>query len=317
MRKDCFVPSFLPDGRRPFYTAALFFAVLALLAGCRRPASSSTPPAPLPLPPLAAPAPSARILLPDSIPLDNSVCAEWAGPVEVVSYRTNDEARSKIGQADLALVSQEIVAEMAASGGLLPLEDSLLSAPHRPQALFLHHYFDTQNRFSIPYAWSLLGAAFRREALPPAVKSWAAVFSSGKPIASLLEDPLFSRLTGKIGLQSVPQTVAPELADIQIGSIAALRHLPPEWTLVLPKEGSYITLYSWVIPTEAPHPEQARVALVALFKPENLARFGTETHWGITQKNARALLPAERAKHPLLYPSDLGGYLDLCEFLRP
>ena len=296
----------------------LFFAVLALLAGCRRQAA---PPefSPLLFPPAptAAPAPAARILLPSHLPLENSVRTEWGAPLEIASYTTNEEARAQIDHTDLALVSQEIIVEKTSSGLLLPLDDSLLPASYRPQVLFLHHYFDAQNRFSIPYAWSLLGVAFRRQALALPVKNWNAIFSSGKPLAFLPDNTLWVRLTSKIGLPSAPPTVTPDLADIQIGPMAALRSLPAEWTVALPVQGSYITLYSWVIPAGAAHPERARAALVSLFKPENLARFGTETPWGITQKTARSLLPAERAGDPLLYPADLGGYLDLCEFLRP
>ena len=294
----------------------LLLAALPILAGCRRPASP-TELSPTPVPSVAASASPARVLLPDHLPLEDGVRADWGSPVEIVSYQTGDEARAQIDQSDLALVSQEIIAEKIASGVLSPIEDSLLPALHRPQNLFLHHYFDAQNRFSVPYAWSLLGVAYRHQALGAPVKNWKAIFSSGKPVAFLPENAQLLRLAAKIGLQPVPQTVAPDLADIQIGPVAALRRLPPEWTVALPAEGSYITLYSWVIPAGAKHSDHARAALVALFKPENLARFGTETHWGLTQKTARSLLPAEQAQDPLLYPPDPGRYLDLCNFLRP
>lgn len=102
-----------------------------------------------------------------------------------------------------------------------------------------------------------------------------------------------------------PHRPAPSV--VRIDTVAALHSLkskPGEaWQVVLPAEGSLLRIHHWAIPATAPKPALSEAALKSLVNPAAAARLAVEDDLGVTQPEAKKLLPPALLLDPLLYPA--------------
>ncbi len=89
---------------------------------------------------------------------------------------------------------------------------------------------------------------------------------------------------------------------------------PSRPIIVLPTDGSLITLYHWALIKNSPHLDAAQNFLRTACSAENAAHLATDNYFSVTSTAAFKLLPPEAGKDPLLYPAD--SLLDHCEFIR-
>ncbi len=245
--------------------------------------------------------------------------------VTVETYATAEEALHKLSTSgasyNLALVSYRIVPALVADQKLAALP--LLPVQIQPAPKFLHHFFDRENKYSLPYAFSLTGLAMRKADVKVPVVQWKQLFSEPNyKLAALPEDEAFrNSLLSKAGLRgaSLPSG-AKDNGDeqpIQVNSVAVLKKkfaAQPGWQFVLPAEGSVIFLYCAVIPANVPQPERSNALLQTFFDPELVARLAEENNLGVTQPAAMKLLPPATLADGMIYPRN--DILDKCIFIR-
>ncbi len=264
--------------------------------------------------------------------------------VAVQTYATDNE-RDKLMQSspsgyDLIAVADLGASDLIGQQKLLPLPADLAPLENQPEPEFLHHYYDSKNVYTWPYGFTLLGFASAPSApnAPNAatspVRTWkelenlpvslpddgplrAALWAlaEGKPVPALNE-PL------PPGWQKAPYETPTATPDqptkVWVDTISRLHPLlsrtDEHWDVVLPPEGSLITLYQWAIPAATPQPQLAEIALKALIVPARAARIDVENDLAVTQTEARKLLAPAMAADPLIYPTP--RVLSQCRFVR-
>lgn len=285
-----------------------------------------TPPPIMVPPPVTAKA-ALRLLAPEGQLSDSfkqDLAAKVGSEVIIDTYASNDEAVKKLsaeGPAySLALVSYRIVPHLISEQKLAALPT--LAASLAPAPKFLHHFYDRDNKYSLPYAYSLAGMAVRAEIKTPPV-TWGQLFLEANFTQSRLpQDSAFiSSLAAKANLRnstlSSSATTEGESRPIQVDSVANLKKkfaTQPGWRFVLPGEGSVIFLWNVVIPANSPFPDKSAAWLAAFLAPENTTRIAEDNYLGVTQPAALKLLPAVSTGDLAIYPR--AEILDRCIFVR-
>lgn len=282
-------------------------------------------------PPPSAKATVIRLLAPEgqiSDGVKQELTAKLGLDVQITTYHTNDEAAQKLTAPgavyNLALISYRLVPHLIAEQKLSPLPT--LTITKQPAPKYLHHFFDRENKYSLPYAFSLAGIAVRAADVKTPVSQWSQLFNEAHyKVAHLPEDAaLESTLLAKAGLRNSSLTPAAATAakeesvdPIQVDSISNLKKTfatQPGWRFVLPGEGSVIFLYCAVVPATNPAPDQAPALLEEFFNPEVTTRIAEENYLGVTQPAAFKLLPPASTSDTLIYPPD--RILNSCVFIR-
>ena len=259
--------------------------------------------------------------------------------VTVQTYVTDNE-RDKFMQTspsgyDLVGVADLGASDLIGQQKLLPLPTDLAPLENLPEPEFLHHYFDPKNVYTWPYGFTLLGFASAPPAPgAPALRTWKEL--ENLPVCLPEDSPLRAALWALAEGKPAPglnepippgwqkavyetPTVTPDQPNkVWVDTLSRLHPLlsrPNErWEVVLPPEGSLITLYQWAIPAATPQPQLAEAALKALVVPARAARIDVENDLAVTQLEARKLLAPAIAGDPLIYPTE--RVLSQCRFVR-
>jgi spermidine/putrescine-binding protein len=304
--------------------AILLFIAQALTA-CQRPAPDNdakltvTPPPP---PQTETTMPAFRLLAPAGhFPtwFQEKLRERVGQRVEFDTYALLTEGRQKAetNSYDLFFVSDRLVPALRNArrlGSITPL----LPAPEpffSPQ--FLHHYFDADNIWTRPYAWTLTALLTTKETNPPG--SWADILSRRDiPGLDLPPDPSLRAALEKF--RSTKTNYTPPTTTWRLGPIHELLKAKTEGeVVVLPAEGSVITLYLVAVPNEIKNPALVTRALNFLFDPETSARLANENLWNPTQPEIKKRLSSEHNNQTLLNleTSPQGKHaLDRCIFVR-
>jgi len=288
----------------------------------------------VPTPSLPAPTKitSLRILAPEgqiSDGLRQDLATKLGVDVQVDTYATSDEAVKKLTAPApaptyaLALISYRIIPHLINDQRLAPIPG--LPVVRQPSPKYLHHFYDRDNKYSLPYAFSLAGIALRAADVKTPLSQWNQLFSEAHYKVAHLpdDDALESSLLAKAGMRNSSVTSTATAAastgnePIQVDSIANLKKkfaTQPGWRFVLPGEGSVIFMHCAVIPANSPSLEKSAAALTEFFAPEIISRLAEENYLGVTQLAAFKLLTPASTGDALIYPPD--RILDKCLFVR-
>lgn len=282
-----------------------------------------TPPAPVKITAIRILAPAGQI----SDGVRQELATKLGLDVQIDTYSSNDEALQKLGAATasypLALVSYRIVPTLISGQKLAALPT--LVPTLQPSPKYLHHFFDRDNKYALPYAFSLAGMAVRSADIKTPVNQWSHLFSEANWKQAQLpgDEGLTTSLLVKAGLRNsslataVPAAKEEGSSPIQVDSVACLKKryaTQPGWRFVLPGEGSVIFMYCAVIPANSPSPEKSVAVLNEFFHPEVTARLAEENYLGVTQPAAFKLLPAASTGDALIYPPE--RIQNNCIFIR-
>lgn len=288
----------------------------------------------VPTPSLPAPTKltSVRLLAPEGQITDGvrqDLATKLGIDVQVDTYTTADEAVKKLSTPPpapayaLALISYRIIPHLITDQRLAPIPN--LPVSRLPAPKYLHHFYDRDNKYSLPYAFSLAGIAVRAADVKTPLSQWNQLFSEAHYKVAHLpdDDALESSLLAKAGLRnsSVASTATATAGTgnepIQVDSVANLKKkfaTQPGWRFVLPGEGSIIFMHCAVIPANSPSLEKSAVAFTEFFSPEITSRLAEENYLGVTQPAAFKLLTPASTGDALIYPPD--RILDKCLFVR-
>lgn len=240
---------------------------------------------------------------------------------------------------DVIFPSSYMVSKMAREGMLQPLDKSKLPHFAKLDDSVLNKDFDPDNRYSLPYSFGSTGIAINRDDLADAeVGSWQDLWDDRWESQLMLTDDIresFQMALLTLGLSANSREPAEikaayeKLIPLQNNVLLynsdnpRLPYVTGETSLgllwsdqayktqqdglalnyVYPREGAIFWVDSAVIPSNAKSVAAAHQFLDFLMRPEVAAQIIQELGIAVPNKGAKALLPAEVANNPVLFPS--------------
>jgi spermidine/putrescine transport system substrate-binding protein len=233
--------------------------------------------------------------------------------VHVSYYENNDELLVKIRQTqgegyDLIFPSDYLVDTLRQEGLLQRLDKTKLDFFDDIHPALLHHYFDPNNEYSIPYFWGLAGIGidkkfFHGKSLP---SSWAALFNeqqiyytvgmvnNAREAVLLAAFYLFGAIDNLSAMQLARvqelllkqkkwvqaytdlapdyllQTGSCPVAQAISSDILQLAKADPSFAFVIPQEGTFMIIDAAAIPIKSQKAHLVYKLLNYLYKPEVL-----------------------------------------------
>lgn len=324
---------------------ALSLALLATISGCTKKDDSETPTASKSK---AKPAATREVNL--SIwanylteEQQRTFTAKTGIKLNISNFSSNEELLAKMQSGgagiDVAVPSDYMVEIMSKLALLEPLKLDQIPNAKEVSPDFLRQPYDPANQYSLPYAWSTTGIAFRRDLYQGQIKSWKELFAN-KEVAgklSLLDDArevLGAALksagyginsTDKKELaaakdvivkarkgikmfrsETVDALVNKEVAVAQAYSTDALQAAAKSGgkiEFVIPEDGGAWAIDNVVIPKGAKNVAEAHELINFLLSVENNVEFVKHILAGPVLTKTKDLLPEDVRKNVTLFPS--------------
>lgn len=273
---------------------------------------------------------------------------------EVSNYSSNEELLAKIQAGasgyDVVVPADYMVLVMAQLNLLAPINHTKISNQAALDPKFMKMYFDTDNKFSLPFDWGTTGIAINRKLFKGELSGWKDVFENktlaGKytmlddvreTLGAALKREGFS-LNSKNGdeLGKAKQLILKAKKNIKgftsetlmglVNGEMAVAHAYSSDALQarqktngsidykIPAEGCTLWVDNLVIPANAPHIEEAHALINFLLSPEVAAARTTKLFVAPTNKDALKLLPKEVAENSALFPD--AKALEKCEMIQ-
>lgn len=318
-----------------------------------------TPPAAVPA--AAAPAPPAEKVLnlyiwPEytSAELLQKFTAATGIRVVEANYASNEELLAKLQAGavgyDVAVPSDYMVQVMAKLAMLKELDKTKIPNLVQADPRWLKQSFDAENKFSLPYAWTITGIAVNRDKYQDPVSSWADLLMNDKAKGriSMLDDVRESlgaalKLDGrslnatkpawldraknmlkvaKKNIKTFSSTPADLLTSGEVylaqmysqEALVAARDSGKKIEFVIPKEGATIAIDNMVILKDAPHVEEAHAFINFLLDSKINAAYVERTFSGPVVKDVKAALPKALQENQSLFPPE--DVLARCEMMQ-
>lgn len=234
--------------------------------------------------------------------------------VHLSYYETNEELMLKLGNGkgyDLIVPSDYTVRRLRQKGLIKKLDKSKLPISSSINPLFLSHYYDVHNEYTIPIEWAVFGIGFNRKCLSTDTHlsdSWSIIFDSAIlkkmplvmtndpyvaiPIASLyVSEGRDAEATNhldtieKILARQRPWVVA--YSDYRadyflvsknaclavVSSSALIRSMSNDSSIdfIIPREGTLITIESFAIPAMSTKEDLAYAFINFMMAPDQVA----------------------------------------------
>ncbi len=206
--------------------------------------------------------------------------------------------------------------------------------------------FDPTNEYSIPYCWGTVGILYNKTMVAQPVDSWnilwdetyadsilmqdsvrdafmVALKRDGASMNTLDETQLQAAKEALIAQKPLVQAyVIDQVRDKMIGGEAAIgviysgeaiytQRENPDLEYVIPKEGTNVWIDSWVIPKNAPNPENAEKFIDYMCRPDIALKNFEYITYSTPNEGARELIEDEDIKNsPIAFP-DLSQYDNL------
>ncbi len=292
------------------------------------PSTNAAPVSPTPTP--TPPAPGVvRVLAPEGhFPAWLVETLKPQVEVQVTTYSKILEAKPRLetGSFEIYLLPDRLIREGISQNRFQEFPKEFLAEISKPNAMYLHHPFDLQNQFSIPYACTFYAIATHKDAIPKPITKWSELLSSANSAQCELPDDvdlltvLESLALNQIGKSNHPPvakaqaiTASTEEQPIRVQTISSLKKLQllsPAWQISLPPEGSVIKLDHLLLGSTAP---LTLTVAREFLRPLNAARLADENLYASPVKGIRS--QQQHAKDPLLYPPE--SWLDKAIFVKP
>ncbi len=240
---------------------------------------------------------------------------------------------------DLVVPSSYVVQTMVRAGLLQPLDRARLPNLKNVAPEFLNPPYDPGNRYSVPYQYAATGLAYNKSRYTPQ-RGWAEIFGpEDRRSFVLLDDPrevigaalkylghsantadvaqlraardLLRRTVAKKGFQGFdggPGTRNKllarqiDLGQIYVGDLLIATEENPQVQVVLPREGTTISMDTLVVLKRSPNPALAHRFINTLLDDEVGARLSNYTYYATPNAAARPLLDDFLKAVPALNP---------------
>jgi len=257
-------------------------------------------------------------------------------------YADNDELFAKLREGnpgyDVCIPTNDYVERMITANMLSALNHGLIPNFKNVDPAFQDTAFDPGRKYSMPYMWGTQGIGYRKSKVSSPPDSWKVLLDSGEYSGriALLSEGVIGAALKYLGY-SYNSKNPKEIAEVEALLIKQKPHikvfaedngqdlllsgevdLTMEWngdilqvmaedddiSYVVPKEGSLVWQDCLVIPTGAPHPENAHKFINFILDAEAGAAIADFIQYATPNKAARGLLSAEYNENPAIFPSD-------------
>ena len=273
--------------------------------------------------------------------------------VKITTYASNEELLSKLQAGatgyDLILPSDYMVEIMVQLKLLQALNKELIPNFKNYDPHFLNPSYDSQNTYTVPYAWSTTGIAINRNQFKGEIKGWKSLFSNPSLYNkySLLDDArevigAAFKLQGhsinstqkehytgaQTYLKSIKKNVrafssepidAISKGDFWVSQMystdalqARAKGAPIEF--VIPEEGTAMAIDNFAIPQTAKNIPAAHAFINFMANPQVHQKLVENIFVGPVIKNVQNLLPADLQKDKAIFPD--ASTLKKCEILK-
>lgn len=263
--------------------------------------------------------------------------------LNILNFSSNEELLAKIQAGnsgiDVAVPSGYMVNIMSKLQLLQTLDSHKLPLANL-EPRYLNQIYDSKNEFSVPYAWTTTGIAFRKDVIKSKLSSWKDIFNSkeleGK--ISLLDDQrevLGAAL--KLDGHSINSTSSEEIAKAKqeilshkkivkqfssdlvdsltnkevvvaqsysSDALQANKKSNGQIEFVIPSEGGTIAIDSLVITKNSKNTENAYKLIQFLLRKDIHSNFVKNVMAGPVVKGVRSELPKELQNNPILFPDE-------------
>lgn len=266
---------------------------------------------------------------------------EFGVKVIVDTYGDNEALLAKLSAGatgyDIIMPSDYMVSIMIKKNMLAELNHENIPNFQNIGPSFLGKYFDTKNRYSVPYTFGTAGIAYDSSVITPDPDSWAVLWDEKyKNQFSMLDDPretlgVALKLLGYslnttepeqlreakeklIAQKPLVKQYKSEAEELLIAGDVVMAHCwsgdafraaekRPSIRYIIPKEGSSRFIDTVCIPKSAPHKALAEKFINYLLRPEVNAKISAFTLYGTCVPKAKEFLPEKLLKHKYIYPS--------------
>lgn len=259
------------------------------------------------------------------------------------NYSSNEELLAKIQSGasglDVAVPSDYMVEIMIKTGLLEPLKMNLI--PHKDliSESLLKLSYDSENKYSLPYAWSTAGLVINTELYTKPITNWKQFFNNPdlKGKISMLDDSrevigAALKMNGfsvnsikpeelakaKATLMSakprikmfrsdtIEALINKEVAIAHAFSVDALQAMAknPKLVYLIPEEGGTRAIDNLVILKGAKNISAAHLLIDFLLRPESNIAFVTKVRGGPVLKATQEQLPVELRNNKALFPEE-------------
>jgi spermidine/putrescine transport system substrate-binding protein len=270
----------------------------------------------------------------------------------ITFFANNDELFAKLrgGNSgyDVIVPSDDAVLRMTRANLLQPLDHSLIPNFKNIAPEFRDVSFDPARKYSMPYAWLVLGIGYRKSKVKPAPDSWKPLFDSDqyKGRIALVSEAgdlfrLYARYLGHSINDLTPELIAqiePMLIkqkanvkafhedngqdlllsrDVDLvleynGDMAQAMKEDDDLGFVIPKEGSQLNADNLAIPVGAKHPKNAHAFINYLLDADAGKHIAETILYPTPNAAAKALMPAAYRDNATIFPP--AADLARCEY---
>lgn len=256
-------------------------------------------------------------------------------------YATNEDLYVKLKNGgsnyDLIFPSDYMVERMILEDMLQPLDMSKIPNIKHLDEAYLHHTFDPDQKYSLPYFWGTLGIVYNKTMVHEPVDSWDILWnpkykrnivmmdSSRDSLAVALarngfsinsKDPKQLEIAKEDLKAQFPLVYAylvDQIRDLMKNNEAALAVMfsgdAMDVTLhnenlayAIPKEGSNLWIDSFAIPKNADHKDNAYKFIDFMLRPENAARNADFVGYSLPSTEAKMLQNEKYKNSTIAYP---------------
>jgi spermidine/putrescine transport system substrate-binding protein len=257
-----------------------------------------------------------------------------------IDYLDNSETlRTKLeGGAsgyDVVMPSDEVVPALASRGLLEKLDPAKLPNLKNLAARWRGLPYDPKGELSVPYAFGSTGLAYRKDLLPAAPDSWAALWDPKLAGAVSMLDDGREAVWASMRLDGAPAPTADAIAkaakrfegwkprawnsgpkellvngDVKLAqaysgdALQAAADSDGKVAFVIPKEGGTLWFDNLCIAKGAAQRELAHAFIDYLLRPEVSAALTNERRFGNPNEAARAKIAKELQENRLVFPAD-------------
>jgi spermidine/putrescine transport system substrate-binding protein len=241
---------------------------------------------------------------------------------------------------DVVVPGNYVIPAMVKEGLLAELRHDRIPNLRNLDARFVDPAYDPGNRFSAAYQWGTIGIYTRRRPGQAIDESWGWLLDPrSRPGAFVLLDSLREQLGAALiargyGVNTTDPRQLREAADLLLaarrrsagfeGGVGGKNRVlaravtsaivyngdaikgakaDPETYFFVPREGSIIWVDSLAIPARAPHRDVAERFIDFILDPRVGAQLSDFNQYATPNRAARALVSAEDARNPAIYPS--------------
>lgn len=257
------------------------------------------------------------------------------------NYNTNEDMYVKLKSGgsnyDLVVPSDYMIERLIKEDMLRKINWENVPNKKYVDEEYLHHSYDPQQEYSIPFFWGTLGIIYNTSLVDDLVDSWGILWdekysreiimldSSRDSLGIALKylgysmnsvDPKEMEEAKLLLEKQYPLVYAylvDQTRDVMINGEAALAVIysgdaldalsnNEDLEYVIPKEGSNLWFDAMVIPASSKNPGNAEAFINFMLRPENAAQNAEYVYYSIPSSAGRALLEEEMRDSPVAYP---------------